>query len=74
MEQSFRGMSKETTDQRISSQRFYDRIRKYLISLTDEAEADRLIQQYHTELDKCRKDHWRPETAGAAVFLGLLHK
>ena len=67
-------MSRHIETRRISQQSFNDRIREYLVSLTDEAEADRLMKRYHTALEKCRKDHWRPETAGAAVFLGLLNK
>lgn len=73
MEQTFQRMSRQTEGKRISQQKFNDRVREYLISLTDEAETERLIKRYHTELEKCRKDQWRPETAGAAVFLGFLH-
>ena len=74
MEQTFQRMSRQTEGKRISQQKFNDRVREYLISLTDEAETERLIKRYHIELEKCRKDQWRPETAGAAVFLGFLHK
>ncbi len=73
MEQEFHRMSRQTEGKRISQKVFSERVREYLISLTDEAEADRMMKRFHTELEKCRKDQWRPETAGAAVFLGFLH-
>lgn len=72
MEQTFHCMSRQTEGKRISQQKFNDRVREYLVSLTDEAEADRLMERYQTELEQCRKDHWRPETAGTAAFLGFL--
>ena len=72
MEQPFHRMSRQKAPRIASPKVFDQRVRKYLISLTDEAEADRLMKQYQAELEICRKGQWRPETAGTAAYLGLL--
>ncbi len=72
MEQSFHRMSRQTKDKIVSQKEFGQRVRKYLTDLTDEAEAERLMDQYQAELEFCRKEKWRPETAGTAAFLDLL--
>ena len=72
MEQSFHRMSRQTKDKTVSQKEFGQRVRKYLTDLTDEAEAERLMNQYQAELEICRKGQWRPETAGTAAYLGLL--